>query len=151
MHTNSVADLQTTGPWWALSQAVDFPDQFMSLLPSLSNNTLIINASACSSQTAACPLPTPSLFSWSGADAVSGDNRTLSPEHTPSEWDVNQAALLNMTGSGQYFSQRMTLHPDGDTSLSDILGYLVMAVSNSYTAMFPGGAQYTLDSGFVSR
>ncbi|KAK5128957.1 hypothetical protein LTR85_000290 [Meristemomyces frigidus] len=122
----------------------------MSLLPSLSNNTLIINSSACSSQSATCPLPIPTLFQWSGADTVSGDNKTISPEHTPSEWDATQAALLNMSGSGQFFSERMVLHPDGNVDESDILSYLVMAISNSYAATFPGGASYTLDSGFFS-
>lgn len=121
----------------------------MSLLPSLSNNALIINSSACSSTSAACPLPLPTLFAWTGADAVSGDNLTISAEHAASEWDINYAALLNMSGSGQFLSQRMTLHPDGNTAVADFLG-VVVGLSNGYAATFPGGASYTLDSGFVS-
>jgi len=122
----------------------------MSLLPSLSNNTLIVNASACSIQSANCPLPVPNLFSWEWADELAVDNRTLSPELTASEWDMWQAALLNMSGSGQFFSQSMNLHPDGDILNNNIMDYLVMAISNGYSAGFPGGAEYTLDTGFVS-
>ncbi|KAK4550462.1 hypothetical protein LTR36_000041 [Oleoguttula mirabilis] len=138
------------GPWWTISQAVDYPDQFMSLLPSLSNMTLVVNSSACSSQSAACPLPVPTLFHWSGADTVSGINKTIGTERIPSEWDSNQAALLNMSGSGQVFKQRMTLHPAGDVDVADFLDGMAMAVSNSYAASFPGGASYMLDSGFFS-
>lgn len=120
------------------------------MLPSLSNTTLIINESACASQSANCPLPTPTMWTWSDADTNSGDNKTISPEHSASDWDVNQAVLLNMTGTGKFFSQGMNLHPDGDIDTNDTLGLLEMTVSNSYAANFPSGATYTLDAGFVS-
>jgi len=121
----------------------------MSLLPSLANNTLIINSSACVSQSANCPLPTPGLWSQSGADVVADNTKTVSAAHAPSVWDANYTALLRMNGSGQFFSERMTLHPTSN-SASDFLDYLVMAISTSYAVTFPGGAGYTLDTGFVS-
>ena len=43
----------------------------------------------------------------------------------------------------------MTLEPFGDTSVADFLDEQGMMLSESFTATFPGGAKYTLDSGFV--
>jgi len=141
------------GPWWYIPTSVDFPDQYMYLFPSLSNTTLIVNASACSSQSSSCPLPLPALWYQSGADIVSNDTETYSPLHSATEWDSRYAALLNISGQGRYFSERLTLYANGDYSYvdagGDILG-TVMEISNGYEVMFPGGAGYTIDGGFVS-
>lgn len=125
------------------------PGQFLALFPSLANNTLIVNQSACASQSANCPRPQPNLFQWSDADEASGTNRTMSEDLTASEFDPWYASLLNMSGNGQWFSETMNLHPADDNSVSDVIDYLVMGVSNTYSAGFPNGAEYTLDTGFV--
>lgn len=59
-------------------------------------------------------------------------------------------ALLNISGSGQYIVDRMTLHDGGDPDEPAFLDLHGMMLSDSYAAAFPGGASYTLDSGFVS-
>ncbi|KAI7447922.1 hypothetical protein KC336_g860 [Hortaea werneckii] len=137
------------GPWWTIVQAVNFPDQFMTLLPSLSNNSLLINSTACLSQSAICPTPQPDqFFTWT--DYEIENNKTPSEELHPDEWDEWYASLLNMSGTGQFFSERMNLHPEGDVSIVNEMNYLVMGISNSYSAGFAGGAEYTLDTGFFS-
>lgn len=143
-HRGSFTNTLLLGPWWTIRLGIDFPDESMSLLPSLANNTLLINSSACSSQSANydCPLPVSTLFTWTGADGVANDSQTLSSEHAASEWDTKLAALLNMSGSGQTFAQVLDFSPD--------VNNLAVEISNSYDASFPGGASYTLDIGFVS-
>ncbi|KAI6821078.1 hypothetical protein KC340_g11228 [Hortaea werneckii] len=137
------------GPWWTIVQAVSYPDQFMTLLPSLSNNSLLIDSTACLSQSAICPNPQPDqFFTWT--DSEIENNKTPSPELLPDGWDEWYAPLLNMSGTGQFFSERMNLHPEGDTSVVNEMDYLVMGISNSYTARFAGGAEYTMDTGFFS-
>ncbi|RMY07200.1 hypothetical protein D0867_09420 [Hortaea werneckii] len=137
------------GPWWTIVQAVNYPDQFMTLLPSLSNNSLLINSTACLSQSAICPTPQPDqFFTWTEAEIE--NNKTPSEELQPDEWDEWYASLLNMSGTGQFFSERMNLHPEGDNSVVNEMGYLVMGISNSYSAGFAAGAEYTLDTGFFS-
>lgn len=121
----------------------------MTLLPSLSNNSLLIDSTACLSQSAICPNPQPDeFFTWT--DSEIENNKTPSPELLPDGWDEWYASLLNMSGTGQFFSERMNLHPEGDTSVVNEMDYLVMGLSNSYSAGFAGGAEYTLDTGFVS-
>ncbi|GAB1742070.1 hypothetical protein NU219Hw_g7459t1 [Hortaea werneckii] len=137
------------GPWWTIVQAVNYPDQSMTLLPSLSNNSLLINSTACLSQSAICPNPQPDqFFTWT--DSEIEHNKTPSPELQPDEWDEWYASLLNMSGTGQFFSERMNLHPEGEPSVINEMDYLVMGISNSYSAGFAGGAEYTLDTGFFS-
>ncbi|KAI6881578.1 hypothetical protein KC360_g6598 [Hortaea werneckii] len=137
------------GPWWTIVQAVNYPDQFMTLLPSLSNNSLLINSTACLSQSAICPTPQPDqFFTWT--DYEIENNKTPSEELQPDEWDEWYASLLNMSGTGQFFSERMNLHPEGDISVVNEMNYLVMGISNSYSAGFAGGAEYTFDTGFFS-
>ncbi|RMY14165.1 hypothetical protein D0868_01602 [Hortaea werneckii] len=137
------------GPWLTIVQAVNYPDQFMTLLPSLSNNSLLINSTACLSQSAICPTPQPDqFFTWTESEIE--NNKTPSEELQPDEWDEWYASLLNMSGTGQFFSERMNLHPEGDNSVVNEMGYLVMGISNSYSAGFAAGAEYTLDTGFFS-
>jgi hypothetical protein len=100
------------GPWWYISQAIDFPDQHVPMLPSISQTSLAINDSACRSQTAACPLPLPNMLTLSGAYQVSDGPETQSDLRDASTWDADYAALLNLSGSGRNTRDRMTLHRD---------------------------------------
>lgn len=68
----------------------------------------------------------------------------------PHQWDSWTAALLSMQGTGQYYAERITLHENGDLEAPAFLDYHGMMLSDNYTAKYPGGAKYTLDTGFLS-
>ena len=119
----------------------------MTVLPSLSSNALIINSSACQIQGASCPQTTAALWTQSGADVVSIYNKTWSDALPSSDWDATYTALLGISGTGRFFSERMSLYPYGGGPY--FLG-VVTGVSNSYKVTFPGGAGYILNTGFVS-
>jgi hypothetical protein len=127
----------------------------MYLLPSIANVTLIVNSSTCANQSSKCALTktgVPPLWYETTADEEANDNKTVGPNLPPTDWDSRYAALLNMTGDGQFFSERLTLYDDGNykyDGTGDQLNYHVMSMSNSYSAQFPGGAGYTISSGFV--
>ena len=89
------------GPWWYISQAVDFPDQLLPMLPSISDTSLAVNDSACRSQTAACPLPLPKMLTLSGGYEVTNGPLTQSGLREASKWDKDYTALLNLSGSGR--------------------------------------------------
>ena len=58
------------GPWWHVAQAVSYPDQYIPMLPSISQNSLAVNVSACESQFAACPLPVTEMWTPSASYRV---------------------------------------------------------------------------------
>jgi hypothetical protein len=148
--TTSLTKFDQLGPWWYISQAVDFPDQHLPMLPSISQTSLAINDSACRSQTAACPLPLPSMLTLSGAYQVSDGPQTQSDLRDASTWDGDYAALLNLSGSGRNIRNRMTLHRDSYSSDPVFLDGLTMGVSADYTVEYSEDAGYTMDAGFVS-
>lgn len=135
---------------WYIPQAIDYPDQVMNLLPGLAQLSLIISDNACASETAACPLPLPNLWGKSGAWEVSNGLQTISSSVSPSEWDTWKTALLRLQGSGKFFWDRMTLHENGVDTATAFLDQQGMMLSDSFKATFPGGAAYTLDTGYVS-
>jgi hypothetical protein len=137
------------GPWWYISQAIDFPDQHVPMLPSISQTSLAINDSACRSQTAACPLPLPNMLTLSGAYQVSDGPETQSGLRDASTWDADYAALLNLSGSGRNIRDRMTLHRDSYNNDPVFLDGLTMGVSANYTVEYSEDAGYTMNAGFV--
>ncbi|KAK5044574.1 hypothetical protein LTR84_010698 [Exophiala bonariae] len=139
------------GPWWFLSQATDFPDQILSVYPSLSQSSMIISKNTCTSQTADCPLPVQSGWTPSGAYAnVNNGSLTQSPPLSPSEWNSNTATLLGQDGYAFYTQQRFTIHRNGDPNSPAFLDNLAILVSTNVTVGFPGGAKYTSDVGLFS-
>lgn len=64
-------------------------------------------------------------------------------------WDPDYAALLDMSGSGRHFTDRMTLHRDSD-SADPVFLSIGMGISANYTVNYGVDAGYTMDVGFVS-
>jgi hypothetical protein len=120
------------------------------MLPSISQTSLAINDSACRSQTAACPLPLPKMLTLSGAYQVSDGPKTQSDLRDASTWDKDYAALLNLSGSGRNFRDRMTLHRDSYNDDPVFLDGLAMGISANYTVEYSEDAGYTMNAGFVS-
>ena len=129
---------------------MNYPDQIVNMIPALSPMSILVNNSACSGQTANCPLPIPTLWSVSGAFEVADGPETASTDIAFEEFAEDMATLLRIQGSGQYIVNRITLHNGGDATQPAFLDFHGMMLSNSYAVAYPGGASYTLDTGFVS-
>lgn len=65
-------------------------------------------------------------------------------------WDQDYAALLDMSGSGRHFSERMTLHRDSDVADPVFVGAMAMGISANYTVNYSADSEYTMNVGFVS-
>jgi hypothetical protein len=136
---NTTYSVGPDGPWNFIYNPVDFPDQYLYFLASLTETTVIIPNTACQNQSAACPLPLPSLYQQSGAQLTVAVND--SSEFEASTWD-NISIPLNLVGSGHYFMNRITVdHHNIDGS-----GFVV---ANNFTVKFPSGSYYTQDVGLV--
>ncbi|KAK5129974.1 hypothetical protein LTR08_002567 [Meristemomyces frigidus] len=144
------ASVGPDGPWWYIPQAIEYPDNIVALIPSLTRTSLIINSSTCSAQTADCPVPIGNSWAATGAFAVSGGPGTVSIDVDARDWAPDLTALMGMQGSGQYIDERMTLYSEDDPDQGDYLDGHAFMLSNGFAATFPGGASYTLDTGFVS-
>lgn len=114
--------------------------------------SIVINASACSTQGSSCPPPAEDLWMpFSEAWTSSNGPDQVGMEVGGVAWGIVMSTLLGLEGSGQYFTDRMTIWRGGDSSQLNYLDHQAMVVSNNYSVSYPGGASYTLDTGFVSR
>lgn len=139
-----------SGPWWYIPQAVDYPDQILSLFPSLSRTSLVVSSDVCSSQSANCPLPVQPGWTPTGAYGVNNGSQTQGEPMAPNLWDDKVTALLALDGLAFYTNNRFTLYFGGKTDSLAFLDYHVVTVSDNLTVTFPGGAEYTVDVGLVS-
>ena len=57
--------------------------------------------------------------------------------------------LLGLDGYAYYIIDRMTLYYNGNPTSDAFLDSHVMTVSDNLTVTYPGGAEYTIDVGFV--
>lgn len=131
---------------WYIDQSIDFPEQHVQMLPSISELTLVINSDACD-DSATCPLPLPEMWERSQAWASSEGNITISDDVDAGQWDEDMTTLLGIEGRGRYFMNRLTLNRDGNELFQD--GTALM-LSDSYAVSYPGGQSYTIDAGFFS-
>jgi len=120
------------------------------MLPSISQTSLSVNESACRSQQASCPLPLPNMWTTSGAYQVTNGTDTQSDLIDAATWDQDYAALLDMSGSGRHYKDRMTLHRNSDDADPVFLDRHAMSISSNYTVIYSDSADYTIDVGFVS-
>ena len=120
------------------------------MLPSISQNSLAVNVSACESQFAACPLPVPEMWTPSASYRVRTGLVTQSDLQDAAAWDRDYAALLNLQGSGRHYLERMTLHRNSDYDDYVFLDDHVMGISANYTVKYSAEAEYTMNAGFVS-
>ena len=120
------------------------------MLPGITQLSLIVSSAACSSSEATCPLPIRKLWDQSGAFVVSDGPDKVSKAVDGSRWDAWTAELLGLAGKGKFWTDRLSLRESDDASYEALLDYQGMMLSEDYTATFPGGAKYTLDTGYVS-
>ena len=125
-------------------------DQYLPMLPSISQTSLSVNQSACQTQQASCPLPLPNMWTTSGAYQVSNGPETQSNLIDAAAWDQDYAALLGMSGFGRQYKDRMTLHHNPNDNDPVFLDRHAMSISSNYTAVYSDSADYTMDAGFVS-
>ena len=125
---------------------VDWPIQNMTLFPSLSTTSLLVNESACSDQTAACPLPIPALWDSSTHENFFWMN---SDTWEASTWDASVSEPLRLQGEGEYIHQTFRMYTDKKQTVQSVYDQAA-AVSNDFTINYPGGAKYTLNTGFYS-
>ncbi|KAI6906279.1 hypothetical protein KC334_g5660 [Hortaea werneckii] len=138
------------GPWWYILQAVDWPSKPMKMIPTQAEISMIVNKSACDSHDN-CPssdgLWEPTSDTWrhnNGSEKASADVGASAAGPEASE-------LLGLEGSGQYIMNRMTIYrganATGDTRINN-LDKSAIILSNNYSITYPGGASYTLSTGF---
>lgn len=89
------------------------------------------------------------MWTISGAYQVDKGPDTQSNLVDAASWDQDYAALLDMSGSGRHFRDRMTLHRNSDYADPVFLGH-AMSISANYTVEYSGNAEYTVNAGFVS-
>lgn len=90
------------------------------------------------------------MWSVTGAYQVTDGLATQSNLIDAVSWDPDYAVLLDMSGSGRHFRDRMTLHRDSDTADSVFLDGQVMGISSNYTVNYSADSEYTMNVGFVS-
>ncbi|RMX93476.1 hypothetical protein D0868_12835 [Hortaea werneckii] len=140
------------GPWWYILQAVDWPSKPMKMIPTQAEMSMIVNKNACDSHDN-CPssddLWEPKSKSWQynkGSEKASADVDASAAGPVVSQ-------LLGLEGSGQYIMNRMTIYRGGDAKSDtrvNILDESAILLSNNYSITYPGGASYTLSTGFLS-
>lgn len=133
------------GPWWVVTHTVDSPGQPVNLMPRLTGTTLVIGNTACTSSGATCPPPIPGL--WSETRAA--ENSESKGNETVPASRFTSSEILNLDGDAWYYGQSLTLRSDEGDDDPLVINDQAVAVSFNLTAGFPGGASYTLDTGFV--
>ncbi|KAI7510629.1 hypothetical protein KC347_g4164 [Hortaea werneckii] len=140
------------GPWWYILQAIDWRSQPMKMIPTQAEISMIVNKNACDSNDN-CPssddLWEPGSKSWrynNGSEKASADVGASAAGPEASE-------LLGLEGSGQYIMNRMTIYRGADANGNKSVNNLdksAIILSNNYSITYPGGASYTLSTGFFS-
>jgi hypothetical protein len=122
------------------------------MVPSISQSSLAVNESACSSQQASCPLPLLDMWTLGKADGYKFENGTVmqsDPVYDAAEWDKDYAELLDMKGSGRRYNNRMTLHRNSDYADPAFLNQ-ALSISANYSVGYSADVEYTINAGFVS-
>jgi hypothetical protein len=132
------------GPWNVLFQATDFPAQYQRMFPSLTQTSLFINASNCKADSASCPLPVTGMWFGSAAQNTHREQNSASFDITSGPWD-NITSVMGMKGKGHYISDRLQIC--GDCFMDG----LAILSGDDISVVYPGGASYRPDVGFVSE
>ncbi|CAD0043333.1 unnamed protein product, partial [Aureobasidium pullulans] len=135
------------GPWNAVSQLVDYPEQNLTFFPSLTKSSLFIQASACDTQDSACPLERTGMWTQSGAHSLSNwVNSTISQAST---WDT-LAEPLRLDGSAVQSTDRIVLWSADRADGPYYLDGLAVTIASNYTVTYPEASiSHTMDVGMV--
>ncbi|THZ49011.1 hypothetical protein D6C90_03580 [Aureobasidium pullulans] len=136
------------GPWNAVSQLVDYPEQNLTFFPSLTQSSLFIQASACDTQDSACPLERTGMWTQSGAHSLSNwVNSTISQAST---WDT-LAEPLRLDGSAVQSADRIVLWSADRADGPYYLDGLAVTIASNYTVTYPEASiSHTMDVGMLS-
>ncbi|THY42836.1 hypothetical protein D6C99_07304 [Aureobasidium pullulans] len=136
------------GPWNAVSQLVDYPEQNLTFFPSLTQSSLFIQASACDTQDSACPLERTGMWTQSGAHSLSNwVNSTISQAST---WDT-LAEPLRLDGSAVQSTDRIVLWSADRADGPYYLDGLAVTIASNYTVTYPEASiSHTMDVGMLS-
>jgi hypothetical protein len=92
------------------------------------------------------------MWTLGKADGYKFENGTVmqsDPIYDAAEWDKDYAALLDMSGSGRRYNNRMTLHRNSDYADPAYLNH-AMSISANYSVGYSADTEYTINAGFVS-
>ncbi|THY16827.1 hypothetical protein D6D00_08741 [Aureobasidium pullulans] len=130
------------GPWNAVSQLN------LTFLPSLTQSSLFIQASACDTQDSACPLERTGMWTQSGAHSLSNwVNSTISQAST---WDT-LAEPLRLDGSAVQSTDRIVLWSADRADGPYYLDGLAVTIASNYTVTYPEASiSHTMDVGMLS-
>ena len=146
LNFNNTKGVGPDGPWRVISVGVGFPDQYCDVYPGGRGATVLIAKEVCELQGLTCPLPPP-LFYDRDHTITKPDNHSSSGIITPSQWDLQRSAALNLTGTAKYRKERVFLRVPGDSFYAENTSVLV---SDSFALRYPGGVQVPLSVGLLS-
>ena len=133
-----------------MTAAIGSQAQNVSLLPGFSATTLVVDSLACSSPDARCPKSSNGSFQTFDAEQASSDFGGRGQDIQADEWGAQQANILNLDGFGHYYAESMVLQSRNAQNVSLVSEEHAIVVSDNYTVQYPGGAFYTMSTGFVS-
>ncbi|KAI4721264.1 hypothetical protein E4T48_02404 [Aureobasidium sp. EXF-10727] len=142
-----VLDYGSEGPWNAVTQLVDFPEQNVTFFPSLTQTSLFVPASACDTQDSACQLQRTGMWSQSPAHSLSNWVNVSIPD--ASRWDV-AADPLALEGAGTLTIDRIVLWSANRADGPYYLDGIAISIASNYTAADSIDTPYTLDVGMLS-
>ncbi|KEQ72538.1 hypothetical protein M436DRAFT_82641 [Aureobasidium namibiae CBS 147.97] len=139
------------GPWNSLNVSWDAnPSQVFAMLPSLTKNSLIVAADACSRQDSACPNQVQSgdWPMWTSSAAHAAFLYMDGPLFDSKSWDETVSAPLNVSGDVQWAHERAIVWSTNNDSNS--LNDQAITLTHNLTSNYPGGQAYTMNAGFFS-
>ncbi|KAI5210070.1 hypothetical protein E4T39_00413 [Aureobasidium subglaciale] len=143
-----VLNYKSKGPWNAITQLVDFPEQNITFFPSLTRTSLFIQAGACDTQDSACQLEQTGLWTQSGAHSLSNWVNISVPQ--ASTWDA-AAVPLELEGSATLTIDRIVLWSADRADGPYYLDGVAITIASNYTVTQPDiDSPYTLDVGMLS-
>ncbi|KAM0715215.1 hypothetical protein Q7P37_009680 [Cladosporium fusiforme] len=144
------ASVGPDGPWNFILLADPDNSQYIASLPSISRTSLMVNESACGTGGAACPPPKEQTWHPNDAWESTYGPDTVSFLMPASDWDSDYAALLNMTGAGGWFVDKLVLQQDSNHGDSLHLPNQGMAISKDWHINVGESHQYTRSVGLFS-
>ncbi|KAH0355633.1 hypothetical protein KCU83_g1749, partial [Aureobasidium melanogenum] len=142
------AEAGPDGPWNAITQLVDYPEQNVTFFPSLTQTSLFIQASACNTQNSACEPQRSGMWTQSAAHSLFDWVNISIPD--ASKWDT-AAGPLTLEGSAVLTTDRIVLWSADRTIGPDYLDGVAITIASNYTVTdSQPNTTYTLDVGMLS-
>ncbi|KAG9586206.1 hypothetical protein KCU97_g9358, partial [Aureobasidium melanogenum] len=142
------AEAGPDGPWNAIIQPVDYPEQNVTFFPSLTQTSLFIQASACNTQDSACEPQRSDMWTQSAAHSLFDWINISIPD--ASNWDAAAGPLM-LEGSAVLSTDRIVLWSADHTIGPDYVDGVAITIASNYTVTdSQPNTSYTLDVGMLS-